>query len=864
LADALAHFRTGPAWHEVRAMANRYIGIRTATLGGGLALLLLLVAGGGTGWWVIRDGIQQRNAVDHTHEVIETLLATEAGLMESVAERNQALSTSAAQQDSNLDAVLERTRNLTTSLRRLVSDSRLQTQRAAVLEDALDRFAVRLQATVAQHQRGEPQDTMALLREAGLERRSLLQKCAEMIAHEQRLLEARTAASDGTAENLVLLFGVLLCFAVASAALGLVALHRHLRGSAERYEVLERAQRAQEAAHAALEQSQQRLQSILDHARDPILLVDNKGEVAVANAAAAEQFGLPAATMAGRRIQSLVPAYGNRSGEVLAMRLDGSSFPADISVGSYVDGEGAASVCVLRDVTERRRLEQLKSEFVSTVSHELRTPLTSIRASLGLVVGGVAGEVSEDVRELLEIAHNNSERLVLLVNDILDMEKIESGRLEFRRERQNARRLLEQAVDANRAYGAQFEVSFRLEAEEQDAAVYADAARIQQVLANLLSNAAKFSPQGGVVEVSLVVDAGDVAFRVRDHGRGIPPEFRNRIFQRFAQADSSDVRQKGGTGLGLSISKAIIEHHGGSIGFEDAEGGGTCFWFTLPRLAERLTQMPPTEPQAAQGRRRALVVEDDADVALLLGRILGQHGWDSEVARNAAEAFESLDRARFDALTLDLMLPDEDGLSVFRRLRQRPDGRALPVIVISAIAEKGKVQLNGDAVGVVDWLDKPIDQFRLRDALRQALHASDRPARILHVEDDQDILRVVSAVMGDEAEMVAARSLAEARSVLAHDSRFALVIVDVGLPDGSGLDLLGELRHLPKPPPVLIFSASDYDPGTARHVAASLVKSRTENRELHDTIRHLIESLPPVPAPPAPPAPAPASKEKTP
>ncbi|MBO1078754.1 response regulator [Roseomonas haemaphysalidis] len=833
-------------------MPIQSINIRAATAVAAGLLILLFVAGGATGWWVLRDGVRQRALVDHTHQVIETAQAAEASMLEAIAERNQALTGGEARQVAAMDAALVRGDQAAADLVALTTDNPTQQRRAQALLAGFRQLDNRLRDSLVRRERVLAPDLPGLVREAGTLRRSLLALTGDVTAAERRLLDERLRSADEVADRLSLLFVVLLGCAVLSSGLGLWALYRHLRGSAARYDDLARSQRAAEAANAALAESQERLQSILDHARDPILLVRDGGRVAVSNAAAAEQFGLPAADMVGRPILDFVPAYGSHGREVLALRADGSSFPAEISIGRYSEAGGDASVCVLRDVTERRRLEQLKSEFVSTVSHELRTPLTSIRASLGLVVGGVAGEVSEDVRELLEIAHNNSERLVLLVNDILDMEKIESGRLEFRRERQPAARLLEQAVESNRAYGAQFGVDFRLLPREgaAEAAVYADAARIQQVLANLLSNAAKFSPPGGTVEAGVTVEAGDVVFRVRDHGRGIPAEFRNRIFQRFAQADSSDVRQKGGTGLGLSISKAIVEHHGGAIGFEDAPGGGTLFWFSLPRLAERVIRPAPAAGPAADGReqprRRALVVEDDADVALLLGRILGQHGWDSEVARDASEAFESLDRSHFDALTLDLMLPDEDGLSLFRRLRQRPDGRALPVIVISAIADQGRVQLNGDAVGVVDWLDKPIDQSRLRDALRHALHSSDGGARILHVEDDHDIVRVVAAVMGDEAEIVPARSLADARAILAADPHFALVIVDVGLPDGSGLDLLGELRHLPKPPPVLIFSASDYDPGTARHVAASLVKSRTENRELHNTIRHLIESLPPA------------------
>jgi signal transduction histidine kinase/DNA-binding response OmpR family regulator len=838
-------------------MSRRIANIRLAIMGGTVSLLVLLGAGGATGWWVIQDGVEQRALVDGTHAMIENLLETETTLIEAVTERNLVLSTGGAQTSDAMEMALERGKRNLDRLAEMMQSPAQRTRLAAFTEGFVQ-LGQRLRTTLATQERGEAQELMPLIREATRDRRNLFRLSGEMTAEERRLLTLRAAAAQETNGKVAWLFGGMLGFALLVGGLGLWALYRHLHGSAERYATLAASERQAQAANAALAESQSRLQSILDHARDPILVVEGDSTISVVNQAAAEQFRMTVGAMIGQPVQALVPAFGARSGEVLGMRPDGSSFPAEISIGQYVEQGRNASVCVLRDVTERRRLEQLKSEFVSTVSHELRTPLTSIRASLGLIAGGVAGEVSPEVRELLDIAYNNSERLVLLVNDILDMEKIESGRLEFRRERLPARRILEQAVEANRAYGAQFGVSFALTPPtgpnadiDTDSAVYADGGRIQQVLANLLSNAAKFSPRDGMVEVSLAIDAGNITFRVRDHGKGIPVEFRDRIFQRFAQADSSDVRQKGGTGLGLSISKAIVEHHGGIVGFEDAEGGGTLFWFTLPRLAERLPLQAPVA--AAKGRRRALIVEDDADVALLLSRMLGQHGWDSEVARNAAEAFESLDRASFDAMTLDLMLPDEDGLSVFRRLRQRPDGRVLPVVVVSAIADQGKVQLNGDAVGVVDWLDKPIDQLRLREALRQALRTSDRPARILHVEDDHDIVRVVSAVMGDEAQIIPARTLAEARATLAADASFALVIVDVGLPDGSGLDLLGELRHLPKPPPVLIFSASDYDAGTARHVAASLVKSRTENRELHETIRHLIEQLPPGGAPEAQP-----------
>ncbi|PHK93143.1 hybrid sensor histidine kinase/response regulator [Pseudoroseomonas rhizosphaerae] len=824
-------------------MANSLRRVRLVILGISLLLLLLLLAGAAVGSRVLADGRAQREAMDGSHSVVASLLELRSALFEMVVERNLILSRAPDAPQGGYAAARQRVLDRQAALQRLVADSPTQAWSAAELAEAAELFATRLDETV-NRRLGEGLDLPMLLREAVAERNRLSSRIDAMITYERNELARFNEAYAGRMAQLRALFLALFVALVALALAAVWSFHRYLRGNAVRYHALEEAKQAADAANAALWESRGQLQSILDHARDPILLVDSSSRVQVANAAAARQFRQPLAEIIGSPVQALVPAYGARSGEVQARRADGSVFTADLSIGRYNESGNSASVCVLRDVTERRRLDELKSEFVSTVSHELRTPLTSIRASLGLVTGGVAGALPEEVRELLDIAHKNSERLVLLVNDILDIEKIEAGRLEFRRERVSARALLAQAQAANAAYAAQFEV--RLEAAGDgtvDADVYADVARIQQVLANLLSNAAKFSPAGSVVELSLEVEAGDVTFRVRDHGPGIPQAFRGRIFQRFAQADSSDVRQKGGTGLGLSISRAIIEHHAGSMGFTDAEGGGTCFFFTLPRLVDRST-LPSPAPREAR-RPRVLIVEDEPAVAMLLQMLLDEHGWDGVIAHNAREAFERMDRETFDAMTLDLMLPDVDGISLFRRLRQRPDGKALPVVVISATAALGRQELNGDAVGVVDWLDKPISQGRLRDALRRALQGSEGPARILHVEDDQDITRVVSAVMGEEARLVPARNLAEARAALAGELRFALVIIDLGLPDGSGLDLIQDIRAMDRPPPVLVFSATDADHRTAREVAGTLVKSRTENGVLHDTIRHLMDAARP-------------------
>jgi signal transduction histidine kinase len=245
--------------------------------------------------------------------------------------------------------------------------------------------------------------------------------------------------------------------------------------------------------------------------------------------------------------------------------------------------ERRALLRALRCAAERKRLERLKDEFVATVSHELRTPLTSISASLGLLLIKTAGILHGPTARLLEIAHKNSERLVRLVNDILDIEKLESGRVVFDLKRIKVRPVVEQAAEAMKEFALKSGVRVRIEAETAAIAdVRADSDRLSQVITNLLSNAIKFSPPDNEVLVTIEQAVDLVRISVRDHGSGIPAHFKSSIFERFAQADATDVRQKGGTGLGLSIVKQIVDRLAGDVGFADAPGAGTIFVVELP------------------------------------------------------------------------------------------------------------------------------------------------------------------------------------------------------------------------------------------------------------------------------------------
>lgn len=372
------------------------------------------------------------------------------------------------------------------------------------------------------------------------------------------------------------------------------------------------------------------------------------------------------------------------------------------------------------DITELKRIDRMKSEFVSTVSHELRTPLTSIRGSLGLISGGVAGELPEAAKTLVGIAKNNCERLIRLINDILDIEKLESGKMQLDSQVVELKPLMVQALAANEGYGAERHVGLSLHFPDDKLQVDVDSDRLTQVITNLLSNAMKFSPPGANVDVHVIRSGLGVRVEVRDHGPGIPEEFRNRIFQKFSQADSSDTRQKGGTGLGLHISRAIIERMGGSIDFVTQAGVGTTFFFELPEWKE-LPALIPSTAALAGDRPRILICEDDHDVARLIGMVLDNAGFDSDLVFSAGQARAQLAQASYAAMTVDLKLPDQDGLELIRSLRQQERTRDLPIVVVSALSGEVQMRFNNQSLTVSDWLEKPIDENQLILGLRRAI-----------------------------------------------------------------------------------------------------------------------------------------------
>ncbi len=577
----------------------------------------------------------------------------------------------------------------------------------------------------------------------------------------------------------------------------------------------------------------------LDHVPDAITVVDvDAMRYEYVNDSAARQSGYTRAELMGRNPVDILPdSVRDKLRKSVAARLtpgelvttfetvfrarDGTELPVEV-VLQLIPGDGTRGrvVCITRDISERKRMERLQSEFVSTVSHELRTPLTSIRGSLGLVAGGVTGVLPTEAREYVDIALANSDRLVRLINDILDVEKMQSGKLEFRLQSLPLPKLLAQVLTANAHTALAYGTRIVTTTEMPDVEVTVDPDRFTQVLTNLLSNAAKFSPSESPIEVEAVAHGDTVRISVRDHGAGIPLAFRERVFQRFAQAEMSSTRQQGGTGLGLNISKTIIDRLGGSLRFEDAEGGGTRFTIELPAL-------PPVTATPPNGAR-ILVCEDDPHVYRLIEHTLRSGGFALDIATTLERARRLLAVNGYDAVTLDLMLADSESSELVAELARHN----VPMVVVSG----SNRDLGRAAVFVADVIAKPFRVERLLDAITRVVAAAQatRP-RILHVEDDADLRQIVQRMLPPDWDVSGAESMLQARKLLAEHT-YDAVVIDLGLPDGSGAELIsqaGEAR-------VIIFSAKQVSSELSRRVTSALVKTRSTPEDLRAVLTSFV------------------------
>ena len=468
------------------------------------------------------------------------------------------------------------------------------------------------------------------------------------------------------------------------------------------------------------------------------------------------------------------------------------------------DGSFAGYIGSCFDISDRRELEQLKDEFVSVVSHELRTPLTSIQGALDLLAGGALVDRPDYAQHMLKIAAKNADRLVRLINDILDIERIESGKVTMIKQACDTAHLINTAIDTVDNIAKRANVT--LSVTPISARVWADPDRIVQVLTNLLSNAIKFSDSGSTVWLTAKInksDPPDITVRVRDCGRGIPQNKLATIFERFQQVDASDSRKKGGTGLGLAICRSIVQHHDGQIWVESSLGEGSSFYFTLPLLPEE----PEMETESNADGPSILLCDDDPAVRTVVKTHLEQQNYRAIAVGSGQEAVVQAAQKNPDAILLNLMMPGMNGWETLAKLKEQEATKSIPVIILSGLLPDDR-QL---PAAISDWLVKPPEQRLLFQALERALAQHNQNISVLIVEDDPDLAQILMAMFERNGiQTYHAHTGIEAID-LSQQIMPNLLVLDLVLPEGDGFAVVDWLRqhnrlcHLP----LVVYTAQD-------------------------------------------------------
>ncbi len=510
------------------------------------------------------------------------------------------------------------------------------------------------------------------------------------------------------------------------------------------------------------------------------------------------------------------------------------------------------------DLRQRNELDSVKDEFISTVSHELRTPLTSIRGALGLLSAGLMGKVDDKAANLLRIASTNTDRLVRLINDILDLERMSSGSAPLQPRPCSLRELVLQSIDtmSSMAENAQVRLEAVTEPGNPSLTVEADPDRIQQVLTNLLSNAIKFSPAGSAVRVTTETRPGELTVRVVDKGRGVPAAKLESIFERFQQVDPGDSRQKGGTGLGLAICRSIVHQHGGQIWAERNDATipgepGTTFALRLPRV-EVHSATPPASPGSRHGT--ILVVDDDPGVRHVVAEQVRNQGYRVVETESGQSALQIAASQQIEAILLDLYRPGLTGWETVERLKANPVTAAIPVVVLSVLSP---VMHSGSRTSVIGkaqgWVQKPTNPSLLLAELGRVLHRGTGPARLLLVEDDKDLAAVVLSSFDHKPSdqnlhIDHAASLGEAMRACEKNPP-EILILDLSLSDASGFALVQWLRRHPRlhTLPLVVYSGREVSADELEQLRLGptqfLSKARVQPKEIEALVFAMVRQI---------------------
>jgi PAS domain S-box-containing protein len=601
---------------------------------------------------------------------------------------------------------------------------------------------------------------------------------------------------------------------------------------------------------AALSDSREQFRAVAETANDGVVTSDSEGKIVYFNPAAARIFNYSAEEIVGQPITVIMPARfrdAHRRGferylaggkstvvgktiELAGLRKDGSEFPLELSLANWRTDKGLFFTAILRDIAARKAMEEqlraknellegqnrevqqanrLKSEFLANMSHELRTPLNAIIGFAQLMHDGKVGTVSAQHREYLGDILGSARHLLQLINDVLDLSKVEAGKMEFSPESVNLNKIIDEVRQVLQALSASKRLTVGAQVSAAVEQLVIDPAKLKQVLYNYLSNAIKFTPEGGRIIVRALAQ-GEDRFRieVEDTGIGIAAEEIGKLFVEFQQLKSGTAKTHQGTGLGLALTKKIVEAQGGRVAVESAPGRGSVFTAVLPRIAAKAKVRHPLSQLPTEDKPNVLVIEDNETDRRWLAKTLGEAGYIVRSAATGAEAIAAAQASGFKVILLDLILPDMGGWEVLRWIRAEGPNQQTPVIVATIVAEKEVA--NG--FSVQDFIVKPIEPGRLLGALKNlGVNADSAKKKILVVDDDLQTLKMAQAALRAGGYDVVCCDSAQSGLKAAAESKFGAVVLDLVMPEIDGFEFLARFREMSacKKTPVVVWTSKD-------------------------------------------------------
>lgn len=640
-------------------------------------------------------------------------------------------------------------------------------------------------------------------------------------------------------------------------------------GNAEVYRLI--SEQAQELGQMLRHQQEEgtKSQAILTSIADGVVVNDTEGQIILVNPVAERILGMSGKQLIGQDFRTLFSVFGDQAEtevvaametllntpvsevtKVFKMRLavDERVIHAHLSPVLTEQSDFLGVVTVFRDITREVEADRAKSEFVSTVSHELRTPMTAIKGYTDLLHASAAGPINDEQQRFLAIIRSNTDRLTALINDLLDISRIDTGRVRFEPRPLQISEVISAVVNvlAGQAEAKQQTLTYEVVGGLPD--VMGDRDRLIQVLTNLVGNAIHYTPEGGEIDVRAYLVEGAVRVGVQDTGIGISPDDMGHIFERFYRADHPLVQETRGTGLGLSIVKMFVEMHGGRIWVESEPDEGSTFTFILPVLARE--EERGTSPLRLMARvRTILVVDDDRDVANFIQRQLEASGYQVFVLGRGRSVAAWAEEKQPDLILLDLILPDIGGVEVIGALKDNPVTADIPVIIHTIVPDDG----NAWDWGIADYLLKPVDA---EDLLRSVEKALSWQGHVLIVEDDPDTVGVFSAAMRRVGftPLVAAdgyEALAMARRY-----RPDLILLDLRLPGMDGYEALTHLKRdvVTQTIPIVAVSAhvTNEDQERKRLIALGAASFLPKPFSIGELLNEVEAALQPMPAPVSP------------